>query len=194
MKKIVYADYDEEGVYVYQAFKPSTVEIAVEKGTFGKGFGLDRTSWIKPSFGWVLHRTKYATKNRMQAIARIKITHQSFLQILQNSVEAHWQPNLFETEDQWQTALKKADVVHQWDPERAIDGRPLDRQAIQLGLRAGILKSYVDEFIIKVESATAIAHEMGALRKQRVPQIPNPFNEREYELSEELFRSLGCEN
>jgi len=51
MSRQIFANYDFDGIYVYQAFKPSIVEAALEKGTFGKGFGLDRMTWIKPSTG-----------------------------------------------------------------------------------------------------------------------------------------------
>ncbi len=49
MNKIIFADFDKEGIFVYQAFKPKIVKVAVKMGTFGKGFGLDRITWIKPS-------------------------------------------------------------------------------------------------------------------------------------------------
>ena len=147
MQKLIYAAYDDEGVFIYQAFKPKTVEIAVELGTFGKGFGFDRLSWIKPSFGWVLRRTKYATKNRMQAIAKIKISHSAFLEILNQSIETHWNDQLFDKEMDWQRTLNHSDVIHQWDPERDLVGRRLNRQAIQIGLRGNILRKYVSNYI-----------------------------------------------
>ena len=90
MNKVIYADYDEEGVYVYQAFKPKIVDVAVEQNKFGKGFGVDRISWIKPSLGWMLRRSKYATKHRMEAIARIKLNHESWLEILNQSIPTHF--------------------------------------------------------------------------------------------------------
>ncbi|HBB34945.1 MAG TPA: hypothetical protein DDZ80_20145 [Cyanobacteria bacterium UBA8803] len=31
-------------------------------GNFGKGFSLHRMTWIKPSLGWMLYRSGYATK------------------------------------------------------------------------------------------------------------------------------------
>jgi hypothetical protein len=42
MTRQIMAAYDDEGIYVYQAFKPSTVKSALTKGTFGDGFSLDR--------------------------------------------------------------------------------------------------------------------------------------------------------
>ncbi|WP_196886494.1 DUF4291 family protein [Aureivirga sp. CE67] len=192
MKKLIYADYDDEGVYLYQAFKPEIVKVAVELQTFGKGFGLDRITWIKPSFGWILRRSKYATKNRMQAIARIKITHEAFLEILEQSIITHWDSEIYPSEDTWKKQLDNSDVIHQWDPERDIIGKRLDRQAIQIGIRGEVIKKYVSEYIISVEDVTPLAHKLGELKKKYSRHFPKLPEEKEYEIPEELFKKLGC--
>ena len=66
----ILADYDEDGIFVYQAFKPNIVEEALRQGTFGKGFNLDRMTWIKPSFGWMLYRSDYATARLQEGIVK----------------------------------------------------------------------------------------------------------------------------
>ncbi|MEL6634708.1 MAG: DUF4291 family protein, partial [Bacteroidota bacterium] len=76
---------------------------------------------------FVVAWTKYGTKNRMQGIAKIKISHQAFEEILDQSIESHWNKALFDQEDSWSKALNKSDVIHQWDPERDLVGRRLDR-------------------------------------------------------------------
>lgn len=192
MKRIVYANYDEEGVIVYQAFKPEIVKVAVDKGTFGKGFGFERTSWIKPSFAWTLRRSNFATKNRMQAIAQIKITHSAFIEILSQSVETHYNPEVFQSELEWKDEFDKSKVIHQWDPERDLTGRKLERQAIQIGLRQEILKDYVDKYIIDVQDVTHIAHEIGEVVKSKKGSFPEVPLEKEYDLNTELFSKLGC--
>ncbi|MEL6269642.1 MAG: DUF4291 family protein, partial [Chloroflexota bacterium] len=101
MTKQVLAAYDDEGVYVYQAFRPEIVQAALEKGTFDKGFGMDRMTWIKPSFGWMLHRSGYASKSRQQAIAKIKITHEGFRQALAWAVLTSWNPDAYSSADEW---------------------------------------------------------------------------------------------
>ncbi len=35
MTRIIYAAYDDAGVYVYQAFAPAIVEATLKKGAFG---------------------------------------------------------------------------------------------------------------------------------------------------------------
>ncbi len=192
MQRLVFANFDEEGIYVYQAFKPQTVEIAAKLGTFGKGFSLDRISWIKPSFAWTLRRTKYATKNRMQAIAKIKLSHQAFLEILEQSIESHWNTQVFPSEMEWKSQLDKSDVIHQWDPERDLVGRRLDRQAIQIGIRGVVIRKYVSDYIISVEDVTPLAHEIGRVAKARGNTFPAVPEEQVYPISDELFLKLGC--
>ena len=118
MTKVIYATYDDEGIYVYQAFKPSTVQAALEKGTFGQGFSLDRMTWIKPSFGWMLYRSGNATKSRQEAILKIKLSHDGLLSILRQSVKTTYSPDLYASVDAWKRALDASDVRHQWDPDR----------------------------------------------------------------------------
>ena len=188
----VYADYDEEGVYVYQAFRPKIVQVAVEKGTFGKGFGLDRITWIKPSLAWTLQRSKYATKNRMTAIARIKLSHSAWLEILTNSIQTQFDECLYSDEDEWQSKLNKSDIIHQWDPERAHTGIKLNRAAIQIGLRGQAIRDYVDKWIIAVEDLTPLAHEIGKAAKNKQPLPVNIPEEKEYPLENKLQNLLGC--
>lgn len=192
MKNIIYAEHDEEGVYVYQAFKPKTVEFAVKNGTFGKGFGLERLSWIKPSFGWILRRSKYASQHRMTAIAKIKLHHWAWLEILNQSIPTHFDDRIFKNEDDWQRALNASSVIHQWDPERDLVGRRLPRQSIQVGLRGDTLKKYVTDYIIKVEDVTPLAVEIGRLVKARKRNMPDATPVEElYTLEDELNLKLG---
>lgn len=189
--RILNCAYDDEGVYVYQAFSPRIVEVAVANGTFGKGFGLERTSWIKPSFGWTLHRSEYGRKHRMEAIARIKLHHWAWLEILAQSAPAHFDHDCYEDELAWRTALNRCQVVMQWDPDRGLDGRPTGKPAIQLGLKETILPRYVNEFIIRVEDATALARQCGEVARNRSNNWPDVPQEREYVIADaELARRV----
>ncbi|MCU0544743.1 MAG: DUF4291 domain-containing protein [Oscillatoriaceae cyanobacterium Prado104] len=57
MQRKIFAAFDSEGIFVYQAFKAAIADEAVRKQTFGKGFNLERMTWIKPSLGWMLYRS-----------------------------------------------------------------------------------------------------------------------------------------
>jgi hypothetical protein len=185
------ADYDQSGLFVYQAFKPDTVAEAARQNRFGRGFTFDRLTWIKPSFGWVLHRSEYARKHRMEAIARIKISHAGFLEILGGAVSTSFE-GPFAGEAEWRLALSRSLVRYQWDPDYDLFGRPLSRRALQLGLRGAIVRRYVEEFTLAIEDATALAHELeAALIKKSEP--PAVYEERPYPLSPELRARLAME-
>jgi Domain of unknown function (DUF4291) len=186
----VLAAFDDEGVWVYQAFRPSTVAVAVAKGTFGAGFGLDRMTWIKPSLGWMLHRSNYASSKRQEAIARIKVRRSGFDEILRSGVLTSFDSAIHESQAQWSRALRATEVHVQWDPDRDLDGRPLARRAIQLGLRGSMVKRYVDEWIVSVADFTSVAKAVHhALQIQAVlPEIPL---ESEYPVDAETRHGLA---
>ena len=59
------AIHDEEGVFFYQCFKESIAEYALKTQTFlgCEEFNPTRMTWIKPSFGWAMYRSGYASKH-----------------------------------------------------------------------------------------------------------------------------------
>jgi hypothetical protein len=175
----ILADFDEEGVWVYQAFRPSTVAAAVAKGTFGKGFGLDRMTWIKPSLGWMLHRSHYASAKRQEAIARVKVRRTGFDEILRAGVLTSFDPAIHESQEKWARALRATEVHVQWDPDRDLEGRPLSRRAIQLGLQGSMVRRYVEEWIVSVVDYTAIAKAIQGALETSTP-LPNTPSETEY--------------
>lgn len=60
--KEVFARYDKQCIRVYQAYNAAIAKEAVELQTFGKNFNLDRMTWIKPSFLWLMYRSNWGTK------------------------------------------------------------------------------------------------------------------------------------
>lgn len=193
MRKI-FANYDEEGIYVYQAFEPSIVASALERGTFSKGFNLARMTWIKPSFGWMLYRSGYASKHNQEAILKIKLSHAGFLEILAQSVETSFNRHVYESDLAWSRALANSEVRHQWDPERGLNGIKLERRAIQIGIRGKTVSSYVNQWILQLEEVTALAREIGEAVKGRKRILPEAPRETEYVVDDQLQHSLGISN
>ena len=101
------AEYDEIGVYFYQAYNKNIAKYAVENQTF-KGcpkFSLNRMTWIKPNFAWMLYRAGYGIKDKNQAaILKIKLSHDTVAQILENSVLSHNKDSKGKTRIQWDPA------------------------------------------------------------------------------------------
>jgi hypothetical protein len=63
---------------VYQAYSPEIADAAVRAGTFVPPFSLDRMTWIKPSFGWMMHRCGWATKPGQERVLAIQISRAGF--------------------------------------------------------------------------------------------------------------------
>src|ERR1700685_4528363 len=78
--------YDERTITVYQAFNQDIAQSATKAQTFkSPPFKMDRMTWIKPSFLWMMYRSGWATKEEQQRILAIDITHQGLLWALEHS-------------------------------------------------------------------------------------------------------------
>ncbi|MCB9641220.1 MAG: DUF4291 family protein [Myxococcales bacterium] len=200
------AMFDVEGVYVYQAFKDNIVQEALRLGHFGKGFGLERMTWIKPSFGWILHRSGYATKHRQTRIVRVKIPHEHFLGLLQQAVSTSYDRDAYPSQSAWQLALDRSEVLVQWDPERDIWSRPTGERAIQLGIRGDSIKHYALDWPLSVEDVTPWAHRLRqsidggvmwedaamAAIEAEILDDPLGYRPQNYPIPAEIAERLGC--
>ncbi len=187
----IIAAFDEQGLFVYQAFKDVVVDAALEKGTFGRGFSLERLTWIKPGFGWILYRSRYATRRRQTRILRIKLSHEGFRTILEEAVPTTFELSTEPDRDAWSRALRLSEVRFQWDPERDLALRKTGRRALQLGIRGDLVRRYVGEWILGLEDVTGLAREIKAAIESGHDQLPEVPDERVYEVSEAIRRRLG---
>ncbi len=190
MTRQIRADYDDEGIYVYQAFRPSTVASALAHGTFADGFSMDRMTWIKPSFGWMLYRSGYASKNRQKAILKIKLTHAGFQEIIGQAIETSFNKRQHATQKEWKQALNASEVRVQWDPDRALEGYKLDCRAIQLGIRGTVVENYVHKWIIGLTEVTELARDIhqAVLENKPLPTVPE---EKVYPVKPDIASHLG---
>mmetsp|Transcript_48406 Transcript_48406/g.90700 ORF Transcript_48406/g.90700 Transcript_48406/m.90700 type:complete len:277 (-) Transcript_48406:60-890(-) len=148
-------EWDEEGVFFYQAFKESIAKWAVEHQKFGgPEFNPTRMTWIKPSFAWVLYRSGYACKHNQEKILKVKLSHSSVAELL--------------SQCQCRTGGGGSKGRVQWDPERDLlsgDGREprelLRTRAIQIGLKGSLSELYVQS-VISIEDVTALARKVQA--------------------------------
>jgi hypothetical protein len=58
----ILAQFDESTIVVYQAYRPAIGNFAASHGYFGGPFSLNRMSWIKPNFLWMMYRSGWGTK------------------------------------------------------------------------------------------------------------------------------------
>ncbi len=158
----IFAQHDARSVVVYQAFRPEIVHFAAAHGCFGDGFSLARMSWVKPNFLWMMYRCGWATKEGQEAVVAVWLRREAFEEVLRLAVPSSFHPARFATREDWEGAVKSSAVRLQWDPDRHPSGSPLERRAIQLGLRGQALRRYSQEWILRIEDITPFVAEQRA--------------------------------
>src|SRR3954467_13963116 len=78
----ILAQFDDESVVVYQAYRPDIGHFAARHGYFGGGFGMGRMTWIKPNFLWMMYRSGWGTKEDQEVTLAIKLRRDAFDEIL----------------------------------------------------------------------------------------------------------------
>src|SRR3954453_22257738 len=143
----ILARFDADSVVVYQAYRPQIGHFAARHGSFGGAFILGRMSWIKPNFLWMMYRSDWGTKEGQEVTLAVRLRRDAFDEILRLAVHSSFTPEVYGTQDEWRRGGGRSDVQLQWDPDHGPGGNPLERRAIQLGLRGGVLARYAKEWL-----------------------------------------------
>jgi hypothetical protein len=172
----VLAQYDDESVVVYQAYRPSIGRWTAEHGHFGGGgFSLDRMSWIKPNFLWMMYRCGWAAKHGQEVVLAVWLARTAFDEILSQAVPSTFWDHRYADRAAWQADVKRSDVRLQWDPDHDPHGKPVQRRAVQLGLRGQVLARYAKEWIRHVEDISAFVREQHArLTRDGIAALETP--------------------
>jgi len=184
----VWADFDEETLVVYQAYGDAIADAALEAGRFVEPFSFGRMTWIKPSFLWMMERCGWAEKPGQTRVLAVRLRRAGWEQALGEAALSEPDRRVYRDVDEWQTALARARVRVQWDPERDLGGEKLQVRSIQVGLGRGISREYAEEWIVALEDLTPRVRALRALLREgerdRVRrQLPE---ERRYPLPAEL--------
>lgn len=150
----ILAQFDEQTILVYQAYRPSIGRFAAEHGYFGGDFKYGRMSWIKPSFLWMMYRCRWATAEGQETVLALRLHRTFFDSLLGRAVASTCHQERFGSQEAWRRALDQSDVRLQWDPDHTPTGEPCQRRAIQLGLRGQALEDYGKREIIEVIDVT----------------------------------------
>jgi Domain of unknown function (DUF4291) len=155
----IMAQFDDDSIYVYQAYRPSIAKFAVEHQRFGGDFSFSRMSWIKPNFLWMMYRAGWASKEGQEHILAVRLRRRFFDELLRQVVPSTFDPVRFASREAWQASVASSDVRLQWDPDHDPSGKPVQRRAVQLGLRGDALRRYGEKELISVDDITAFVVE-----------------------------------
>jgi len=147
----VLAQFDAESIVVYQAYRPSIADFAVKNQRFGGDFSFSRMSWIKPNFLWMMFRSGWATKEGQERILAVRLKRTFFDELLSLVVPSTFVTHRYPSREAWQTAVSASEVRLQWDPDHDPVGAPVQRRAVQLGLRGEALRRYGTRELISIE-------------------------------------------
>ncbi len=162
----IMAQYNNEKIVVYQSYRPEIGHFASKNQYFGGPFSLDRMTWIKPNFLWMMYRNGWGTKPGQEVVLAIHLKREAFQNYLEHAVYSSYQANLYNSKEEWQNDVKHSNVRLQWDPDHDPYGHKQDRRAIQIGLRQNFIASYSKDDILKIEDISDFVSEQYNLVKE----------------------------
>src|SRR5438094_3134576 len=101
----ILAQFDEDTIIVYQAYRPSIGRFAVENGYFGGDFKYSRMSWIKPTFLWMMYRSQWGQAEGQKVVLAICLRRRFFDSLLVQSVPSSFDARTFASREDWATAV-----------------------------------------------------------------------------------------
>lgn len=143
----ILAQFDVDSIVVYQAYNKKIAAAIIKHQNFHHseclraGFKLNRMTWIKTNYLWMMYRSGWATKKNQERILAITMTRDGFESIIKESV-------------------RSCDFVRlQWDPDHNLDYSKVKtgRRVIQLGLRGEMLAKFSSEYIRRIQDFTSLA-------------------------------------
>ena len=106
-----------------------------------------------------MYRSGWATKEGQEQILAVRLRRTFFDELMRLSIPSGFDSRRFATREQWQAAVASSEVRLQWDPDHDPSGRPVERRAVQLGLRGETLQRYGRDELISVEDITPFVTE-----------------------------------
>lgn len=194
-QRAIRADYDDQSIVVYQAYRPEIAEAALRAGRFVEPFSVNRMTWIKPSFLWMMERCGWASRPGQERALAIRISRAGWEEALGQATLTTFAPALYGDYDGWRRSLEAAPVRVQWDPERDLRGKPQEQRSIQVGISRTLVPRYVNDWTLEIRDITPLAHTLRRLldagradeARQRLPR------ERLYPVPATLARRLGMD-
>ena len=193
LEKQIRAIYDEQTITVYQAYKKEIAVPAVQNQKFVAPFKMERMTWIKPSFLWMMYRAGWAVKEGQEHILAIKIKRSGFEWALKNACLSHFDSTLHDSNDDWKNQLNNAPVRIQWDPEKDIHLQNLRYRSIQIGLTGMAVNYFVKDWIVDITDITDQCKQIHSfiLNNEIDKAMSLLPREEVYELPEDIKKGIG---
>lgn len=190
----IMAQYDDEKIIVYQSYRPETGIFAAKNQFFGDGFSLNRMTWIKPNFLWMMYRNGWGTKEGQEVVLAIHLKLDAFKRYLENAVWSSYNDKVYESIEVWKNEVKSSSIRLQWDPDHDPYGQKLTRKAIQIGIRNIEIKRFSKEDILKIEDISSfVATQYQYVKNHELDKLMLPEEKPLVFKSQELNRKLNLQ-
>ena len=191
---------------VYQAYSSAIAVPAAGRAQrldASPAFRVGRMTWVKPSFLWCMYRSGWSHKDAHQErVLAIEMTVEGLRALVRCAVGAmaRDRPGLGPEETEKEEEKEKVEVRFQWDPERDVRLERLPYRSLQLGIAGGMVRRWIDEWIVRIEDITDDVRRMHALIEnegsQGVDKVVEELNGEKWredvlQLGEELEMALG---
>lgn len=173
-KNEIRAYYTEKTIRVYQAYSNSIADIALDNKKFiSPPFKMERMTWIKPSFLWMMYRSGWGFKDANQSrILAIDISRTGFEWALSHGCLSH--PSQNENKEEWKKTKNDSPVRIQWDPERDIRLNRKEQRTIQIGLSQQAVDLFVNHWTENIIDLTSLAHKIYEhIKKSEIDEARN---------------------
>merc|ERR1712037_318025 len=173
-------EWDDEGVYFYQANCDEIAQYALTNQRFGGPlFNPTRMTWIKPSFAWMMYRSGYGTKHGQTKVLKVKLSHAAVADLL-NGCACKQGGGGSLGRVQWDPAreMEMSDL----DRKMPLPRRFLNRRDIQIGLKERLSEMYVAS-VLSIEDVTQLA---GKLKETHSGRSESEVRRKVEELQPEL--------
>jgi hypothetical protein len=189
------ADYDGTSIVMYQAYREQITRPALASQRFVPPFSLNRMTWIKPSFLWMMERSNWARKPGQEYVLAVRITRAGWDEALANAILTSPERGVYSDAEEWRRQFEQAPVIVQWDPERSLRGAAPQIDSIQVGLGRRIIERYVNDWTREIRDLTPLVRKLRDLiAKGRADQAQKLLpRERVYPVEERVARRLGME-
>lgn len=161
--KHILAQYNDDYIVVYQAYRQSIGEFAATNQFFGGDFSYNRMTWIKPNFLWMMYRSGWGTKPGQEITLAIKLKRDVFDDYLKSAVASSFAQTSIDNHASWKQAVGDSDVRLQWDPDHHPTGAKEVRKAIQLGIRGAKLEPFKGTGIVEIEDISDFVNQQREL-------------------------------
>ena len=168
----ILANQTDDNIVVYQAYNSAIADFAIKNQRLGgPAFNFGRMSWIKPNFLWMMYRCGWAEKENQERVLAFIISKIAFEDILKKAVFSSFDPSYYLSHEQWRTEIDLKEARLQWDPDHDPFGNKLNRRAIQLGLKAGALRLFIDSITLVDDITDFVKQQKAALDSDGINQL-----------------------